>query len=497
VTEYPPGEAQRTLAAALTAEVAARTPGLLRVGGIDLAQALEHSLFTVLRQEASGSAAVPIRQTRSPNPAVPFVRIARSVRTAFAGARSQRADAPIGGVLVLASASIHARLAGLVADELRDRHGPAVHLLATGPALEVSGRFASSGVLGTHLDGRWPWRLARHAAAVQRRAARGTAGWIELDAERADALRRILVATLPRLALRAAELGSTVASLRPSLLVAFNESGIWGRLLPAVARARGLPSLDLPHGEAADPWATVGIGYDLVAVYGPRARAVMRAAGVDDERIEEVGPLRFDPLIRAMAKVPVTPLLPRRIVFASQPAGPGRAVPLSEKARILRVAISASRVAAPCEMLIRPHPTETDAVAAQVLAEAQLPNGVSVRIERDRDLHALLSEAWVLMTPFSQSVYEAAIAGVPSITIDLAGRPSPIPFAQEGIALGASDEPSAAATLTGLLDDAQRAEAVAHARAALAPHLGTLDGHAADRIAGLVERLLSLERSHA
>jgi hypothetical protein len=488
-TDYPPGEAERTLAAALTAQVATREPRIVRIDRIDLGPALEHALFTVLRQEASGAAEAPRAPVRAPSRALPFGRIARSAGTVLAGSRLRGAAQASGGVAVVASAAIHTTLAGLVADELRDRHGLPVHLVIIDRAHRSSGPFASWATLGDVLDGRWLWPLTRHAAVLQRNAARASADWGALAGERADRLRRLMESTLPRLALRSAEVDSAVARIRPSLVVAFNESGIWGRLVPAVAHARGLPALDLPHAEAADPWAAVGIGYDAVAVYGARARAVMQVAGLDEARITEVGPLRYDPLIRAVSTAPSSPSLPRRIIYASQPAGPGRAVPLSVKASTLRVAISAAAVAAPCELVIKPHPIETDTVAAEVLAEDVPPAGVAIRIERERDLHALLPGAWALVTAFSQSVYEAAIAGVPSLAINVTGVPTPVSFVREGIALGATDDASAASAFRTLLDEDRRREVVERARTGLVPHLGPMDGHAASRVAELVERL--------
>jgi hypothetical protein len=46
----------------------------------------------------------------------------------------------------------------------------------------------------------------------------------------------------------------------------------------------------------------------------------MELAGVGPERIVEIGPLRYDALLRRPAPEPVAD--PRRIVFASQPAPP-------------------------------------------------------------------------------------------------------------------------------------------------------------------------------
>ena len=329
--------------------------------------------------------------------------------------------------------------------------------------------FRSVAELGQRIDPAWLAPLAVHGVAAKRAAREWASALPGRLHVAGDALRD----TLPRLAILAAMLDTEVRRTGPAVLAAFNESGPWGRLVPAVAHAHGVPAVDVPHAEAADPWGAAGIGYDRVLVYGARSAAVMREAGVDPERIVEVGGLRYDPLVRAIAAGPsAVPRSGRQIVFASQPAGPGRAMTTEVKATTLRVAIAACEEAAPCALVIRPHPTETDGVARDVLAGAVLPRGVVARIAADQDLHELLRNAWLLLTASSQSVYEAALAGVPAVSIHVAPGPEPVAFVREGIAIGCSDEASARAALRGLIEEAPRRAAVARARAALEPHSG-------------------------
>jgi hypothetical protein len=289
-------------------------------------------------------------------------------------------------------------------------------------------------------------------------------------------------------AILGARLDAALRQMRPSLLVAYNESGSWARLAPEVAHRLGVPSLDLPHAEAADPWGSVGMGYDRVAVYGPHAAEVMGLAGMGSDRVVQTGAPRFDDLIGAAR--PAHAGGRRVIVFASQPADPGRpALHPRVKAHALRSAIAAAEAVAPAELVIRPHPTESDTVAEETLAATPRPAGVEIRIERSRDLHDLLTAAWLLITVASQSVFDACAAGVPAMTVRLPDADDPATFAAEGISLGATDGASAATLAAGLLDEDRRQEVIATARRAVEIRLGPLDGRSSERTADLIRSM--------
>ena len=341
------------------------------------------------------------------------------------------------------------------------------------------------------LDPRWLPALGSYALRVRRAAPRAEEARRSIRPGEAD-LTSFAFTALPRLAAAAARLAAASELLHPSLLVGFSESGIWGRILPAVAHQRHLPSLDLPHAEAADPWGSVGIGYDVVAVYGPRATEIMLRAGVAAERICEVGPIRYDALVKRSRTRRPPAEVPRRIVFASQPARPGsRVLGPQSKAAAVQAAPAAAVPLAPAQLVFRPHPTETDSVGEETLAACPRRAGVTFEIERVRGLHELLDGAWLLVTGSSQSVYEAAIAGVPCLMVNPSGEPDPVPFAEEGIAIRAEDGAGAAAAAVWLMDANHRRRQVARARAALRPHFGALDGAATARTAELIIKLAS------
>ncbi|MGI8830718.1 MAG: hypothetical protein ACR2I5_13245 [Candidatus Limnocylindria bacterium] len=106
-------------------------------------------------------------------------------------------------------------------------------------------------------------------------------------------------------------------------------------------------------------------------------------------------------------------------------------------------------------------------------------------VERARDLHEVLTRAWLLATASSQSVFDAAIAGVPPMTIDI-GHRRWVTHVEEGFSIGVEDAESAATAARLLTDETVRAKALARSRSALRARFGKLDGRAAVRAADLI-----------
>ena len=471
VTAVDPVDARR-LALLLVESVARAEPALLELNAVELGGSLEQQLFFALRDGSDGG----------PPGLSHVLALGRAAAAGVLGVAGPLRRAPVeaGGALALVREPTHDAVLRGLADELTTL-GVGLATVRTGraaPAPAPSGPPSAS--LAAFVTPAAAARLWRMQAMLLARSANATAGWPAIAGDAAaERLRSVLVRELPRIALGAAALSGAVRAWRPRVLVAFDEIGTWARLLPAVARASGIPSLDLPHAEAADTAALRGAAYDRMAVYGPRAAQVLREASIGEERICQIGAPRFDPLVRVMADQPPRAER-RRIVLAAQ----------YETGRMTRALLDATRRAAfdvalavgPSELVVVPHP----AGAGEPLPEAAA--GVAVRLG-EAGLHAELPGAWLMVTGWSNSVFEAAIAGVPALTVSPPGV-APIDFAADGLAIAASDPASAAAAALRLLDpDAHRAAAEG-ARAALVSRLGPIDGGATRRAARLVQELI-------
>lgn len=478
-TALESAQTARATAQAIVRAARTTTPDLFVFDGIDLGPAAEQALFGRLRRHGA--------TRRDGHPSLARLRsIARVLRHGVASlVRHQRPMA--GDVVVVLLQPAQARILAAVTDELSRRGLRPFLLFESHHRAAARGRRRAARLIDQLRPDQVP-ALLRYEARLARGlrvATRSTAA--ATDPDTARRAQRTLAESMGRIALYAACLDA-VGARRPALMATFNEIGRWARLLPEAARRHDVPSLDIAHAEAADVVAMQGIRYDCFAVFGAAAASVLRQAGVESSRIAPVGAPRFDALVARHSELPSSPPAERRIVFASQWLT-GR-MSADVKRRTLRAAAAAAGAVAPAELVIRLHPIERDDVVAQVLAEG-IPTRVVARIERDEDLYDTLDDAWLLITGWSNTVFEAVLSNVPALVINATGGPPPTPFAQERLALGATDEPSAAAAAASLLEPGAWLSALAEARAALSHHLGALDGRATQRLADVVAELAS------
>lgn len=471
----------RDAARALVRQLRDDRPDILDLAGVDLGAGLEQQLFFAIRD---GRRAGPDRLT--------WLRLAAAAAATLVPRR--RLDPGPRPLVVLVRVLVREQALAGIDRELAARGSrPFVQLRVGQAARAVSGPGAAR--LTDLLDRREVADLVRAHLRIARGLAVGTAGWSQIvGPEDAARLRAVTARELPNLALGAFGLRSMVRRWRPALLAAFDEKGTWSRLLPAVGRSAGVPSLNLPHAEAADAPAIAGVDFDRMAAYGPRARAVLEAAGVPSDRIVEIGAPLFDDL-GAADRSPAagtgaragTGDGPRRVVLAAQYVQ-GRLTEAGLEACVT-AALAAAGAVAPSELVVVPHPLEQRGLVASLAARHEAPGGVTVSIDRS-GLHAALRDAWLMVTGWSNSVFEAGLAGVPSLLVD-AEDIAPVTYAADGLGIGVSTDEAAATAARSLLDPATRTATLERARRALETHLGPLDGQASARAARLALEMAS------
>ena len=445
----------------------------LAVDGIDLAPALEQVIFAALRAG----------QLRSWSAAATCARVAGAVL----GGLLPDSQIPVRDLLVILLSGVHHQVfAPVMAALARVAPSSSVGFVRLSRAARDPG-LADIPRADRHMRRRFVpalVRLARQRSDLQ--AAFRMTWETRLGATLGQSLAAHASDALVRLGIEAVRLDSVLQLARPRVVAVYDEINAYARLLPIVARRHGALSLDLPHAEVANPHAVAGVSYDWMAVFGRRASGVLQAGGVSADRIVEVGAARFDALLRQSG---ATPDSPRRIVMAAQyQTG---AMTGEVRAAILRIAVAAAGAVQPAIVQIRPHPVESPRAWSAIASTTPVPEGVQLRIA-DAELHELLPGAFALLTGWSNSVFEAVIAGVPAISAHVIPGNPPVSFAAEGIALQATSGEEAAAVATRLTDTAARERVTSSARERLEPHLGPIDGHAADRTAALINRLLEL-----
>ena len=290
---------------------------------------------------------------------------------------------------------------------------------------------------------------------------------------------------------RAAQLDALVRRARPCALVAFQEVGVWARIVPAVSSAYGIPSIDLPHAEANDPLAAWRLRYDAILAYGPRSARLLASADIQPSRIHAVGPLRYDSLLRkardGKRSAEAWYNEPRRVVYASQPTVERPGLTEVAKRATYETALALAASIAPAELIVEPHPNEPIAPLRELTLSLPSPAHVAVRLHENGDLHDILPGAFVLITASSQSVYDATILNVPSVTTDPGGNN--VTYAAEGFSIGIDGPSGAPAIGLRLLEPRARAAVLDRAQAALTARFGDLDGNAAVRAAAIIGAL--------
>jgi hypothetical protein len=472
-----PGDA-RTTSRRLLETLRTQAPDLLSLDGVDLGPALEQQLFFALR-DGSGGPAGPAQAAR--DAAIAAMRAVGAVLNALIPRRA--VDVPPGPVVVLIRLPARMTILRPIEAELERRGGGPLVIVRVGRAAANSAGGAAAPRMQDVIGPGAGLAALRYQARVMRGLGRATGGWVSIvDRPAASRLAALAERELPRIALGAAAVTSIVSRWQPSLVVGFDEVGTWSRIVPAVARHAGIPSLNLPHAEADDPVAIAGADYDRFAVFGPRAARVFAAAGIPADRVVETGAPHFDGLILRGVTAPGPGAL-RRILFAAQYVQ--GVMTLAGLEACHRCALAAAAAVEPAEVLVLPHPVQPAGQIQAIVARAPVPAGVAVRVERPGRLHELVEGAWLLVTGWSNSLFEAAIRGVPTVMVD-AEHVLPVTYAQEGLAIRVATESAAAAAARALLDPEFRTATLARSSAALAEHLGPLDGRSSERTAELI-----------
>jgi len=230
---------------------------------------------------------------------------------------------------------------------------------------------------------------------------------------------------------------------------------------------------------------------ERICVLTEGVRDTLIEQGIDASTVTATGNPLCDAIVREVANDPEVPVSlghPRPVLLADQPAewtDDGLHVfdDRESKEMILRfreICRSADALA-----LVRRHPTRHRGW----LAETE-----GVQWVDDLPLYPLLRACDLIVTRSSTVGLEAALLGRPVVTFHPHEGPSPLPLAEGGVALGAQTlEELSAAVHSALHDASLRAELGRTRARRLLSDFGC-DGHAAERVADLVEELVGSPR---
>lgn len=271
--------------------------------------------------------------------------------------------------------------------------------------------------------------------------------------------------------------------VRPELLVVGNDRWWVGLGFVLAARARGIPTLCVQDGITADIAGWRWLAADRLAASGVDWPRLLVRHGVAPARITITGQPRYDALCAvrdrlggedvrgALALDPAA----RYVLFASQPHQTGEYV---------RQVLDAILQVPEAHVLLRPHPSEPAGKYDAWLGAGR------VSLRAADDIFALVRASDVVVTEYSTVALEAAILGVPVVTATFGGRPSPVPYAELGLAIPAGGP----AELTAAIRAVVAGRAAAVPRDVLEELVGPLDGQSARRVAEAVRAALAAAR---
>jgi hypothetical protein len=411
---------------------------------------------------------------------------------------------------------------GQVLDAIAARVGPGeLHCVGIGPRRHVRGRRASAQAAAT---GSGP----RATTPIERLAPQGALGGaLEIWRTRPDLaqaivageeiraaglyrrcdlwpiLRRELEATAllqwPWAARAMDDAAAAITTIKPDVVVTYNEASAWGRAIVLEARRRGVPSVGVQHdllGEHGvlyahelDEMAPLGpdAGFpapDRTIVFEPSAASRLHDVGhFPPARIVVSGHPKIDDL-RAARHAPPSPGTRDDVRRALGVRGDRRLAVLIARQPDLGAMLPAlvAAVAARPGVCLAIKTPSTDAL--DLGATLQAPTQVCV-VPEDFDLAQVLAAADGLITRESAAAIDALSRGVPSLVI---GAPDHLgPLVDAGIMLGAAGPDQVGPGLDALLfDETVRRRLTRVVAASSAGDSATGGARAADRAADTI-----------
>jgi glycosyltransferase involved in cell wall biosynthesis len=352
-----------------------------------------------------------------------------------------------------------------------------------------------------------PGGLARTLAAVRRfdrewppasriEEAAGGAEWRSLAGA---ARRERLLAAVPFVVGLVERVRRICAVHRPSVGITLTEMGAFGQTIARAGRRFGMATLNMEHGIKTHLPMVEAVIADRIAAFGPDSAETLVRQGADPAAIVLTGVPRYDPLFRGEGLASRGEILPglgldsacRLVVFASYPLAISGTHTAAHKEALVRALADAVARIPGGALVVKLHPQEEDAVARNVLAEGRL---AAFRVVSDIEapLYPLLAACDVLATYTSTTALEAAILGKPILIANLSGLPDATPYVRAGIALYTTAPAEIGPAIARLLDDpALRGELASARRRFVERYAFRADGRAAERVAGLIERMIA------
>ena len=306
-------------------------------------------------------------------------------------------------------------------------------------------------------------------------------------------LRHMFLSEFPRMIVWAEGCKRIFESTRPRAIVAVPDRTPIARVALALAQHYGIPSLTVQTALISDHPQYGPMFADKIAVMNEYSRQIYLNRGrIPPERVVITGAPRWDTIAKVMLKVRGTEVSELRerlglnkpeeklVVYATEGAS------IARTHRMINAVMRVMSRYINMRLVIKVHPAESVEQYTKLRANPE-GIGTSPTILNDIDLHLLLAASDLLVTGFSNVALEAALLDKPVLIINLTGDPDPLPFVQDGIALGAYSETEVQQQFDRIMNDPVTREQLQVTRRQYCQRNSQLlDGKATERVIDLL-----------
>ena len=287
-----------------------------------------------------------------------------------------------------------------------------------------------------------------------------------------------------------------IDSLSPDILCLMPDGYFLQQMAAAVAKKYNIPTLacsaSLETGNARSYMKHLHA--DKIAAMGEVIKNIYIESGVAPERITVTGVAHFDRLFdrnkeqdaRVLQTHDIDPNK-RTIVFGTDNLA------VSETVKALTGVIKTVLKTKDIQLVVKVHPRESFEPYQDAVEEYHDPR---IHVVKDIDLYALLSRCELVIVNGSTIALEAMMIGKLVVTINLSGKSTPVPYAEEGAALGVYKfEDIEPAIQKVLYNEETRASLRAGRDKFVRAWAGEPDGNASLRIVNLMKEIIESNKT--
>ncbi len=298
---------------------------------------------------------------------------------------------------------------------------------------------------------------------------------------RARAMRDAISLELPRVLSRARAMARLMRAYRPQVVVLMEDASPSGRALASVARRAGAWTVVAQHGLVGEDLGGTHVMpcvANVQCVWGTYAAEWNYAHGAPAGSQHVIGDPMLDSTFPAGGSGPDVDMIPREVVFASQPFV-GLSTRESDFDRMDTLRALLPLESEGVKVVLRPHPVD------DLASLRRLVHGLGFRsLEWDATLAASLARPAVIITKTSTVALEAMLRSRPVVLAVLSGRGDRTGLSAHGAALLATTPEAVTQSVRACIADASVRHRLAEGRAQLLPeYLDGMDGGATRRLA--------------